>query len=501
MKEKPATTSKFNQLLKTARAQGFVTTDQIKEISADCAEERVMEKKLLEKNVSVQRTADRSSSLKAKSLRRNQEKSHYTDPTWIYLNNLGRVPLMGRGQEVQHAILMRFAQIRLLDEAFKDQSIIESVFRMADQLREGVIECNDVLRIEEDNIKSKSDVEARRESFLKNVELLKKTNRELLDFKERHGNIPAHEIDARKLQELQDLYNDRCQQLRLNSKQIKDILERFKQNLFQKSDCDTLESISYWEEMRNQAKCAIIEANVRLVVSVAKRYTHRGLEISDLIQEGNKGLITAVDNFDYRKGYKFSTYAIWWVRQAMIRAIHEKSKTIHLPANTFDMVTKVEHFIRRWNLQKGTQPTHEEIAEGLKCPVEKVRIAMECAPNPISLDMETGGDDGATIGEYVEDTRCEDPFSRLSLDSLREHISKVLESLDSKERKTVIMRFGLDDGRIKTLNEIGQKLKLTNERVRQIEIKALRKLKQSSRAQELEPWKEDLESMHSDNMF
>jgi RNA polymerase primary sigma factor len=296
---------------------------------------------------------------------------------------------------------------------------------------------------------------------------------------------------AQKITSLEDQYIEKCQQLRLNTRQIKDILQRYRAFLLDNKLDQQLESFTYWESARNQAKCSVIEANVRLVVSIAKRYVHRGMEISDLIQEGNKGLITAVDNFDYHKGYKFSTYAIWWIREAISRAIHEKSKAIHLPASTFDLVNKIEQFSRKWSLQHGEQPSVETIADELKCSIEKVELALECAANPISLDMEMGSSDGSTIGEYIEDARSVDPLNRLSLGDLKEHIGMVLESLDRKERETIIMRFGLDDGRIKTLAEIGAKLKLTNERVRQIEIKALRKLKQSSAVQELESWKED----------
>ena len=418
-------------------------------------------------------------------------KAYYSDPTWIYLNNLGRVPLMTRGQEVQYAILMRFAQFKLLDMAFREKSIIDSVCVLGEELQDGKLECADVLRIEEDRIKNTSEIEDTKEVFLRTINSIKAEHEELIRMES-----SGKELVYRKKQELEkkkERITELCQQLRLNTRRVKDTLEKFKKILAENGSDEDLEYFAYWEDMKNQAKCSIIEANVRLVVSIAKRYTHRGLEISDLIQEGNKGLITAVDNFDYRRGYKFSTYAIWWVRQAITRAIHEKSKTIHLPANTFDLVGKVERFSGDWNLRHGIQPLVEEIAEGLKVSVEKVEIALECAVDPISLDMEINSEDGSTIGEYIEDTRSEDPFMRLSLTSLREHIQKVLESLDPKEKKTVIMRFGLDDGRIKTLGEIGLKLHLTNERVRQIEIKALRKLKQASRAQVLLPWKEDMD--------
>ncbi|MCX7727266.1 MAG: sigma-70 family RNA polymerase sigma factor [Chitinispirillaceae bacterium] len=254
---------------------------------------------------------------------------------------------------------------------------------------------------------------------------------------------------------------------------------------------EKLEEFSHWETMRNQAKCAIIEANVRLVISIAKKYTMRGMEIIDLIQEGNRGLIKAVENFDYRKGYKFSTYATWWIRQAISRAINDKSKAIRIPANTLELVNKVIRLCRKWVIEHGYEPSYEELAEKLGCSVSKVQMALEYAMEPISLDMEIGNDGGSTVGECIEDKKAEDPSLRLSLMHLREQIKEVLNSLSPKEREIIVMRFGLDDGRIKTLKEIGEIFNISRERVRQIETKALSKLKHPSRLRQLMAWKDE----------
>jgi RNA polymerase primary sigma factor len=416
---------------------------------------------------------------------------HYGDPMWQYMNSLRRVPLMDHGHESQHAILMHFAQRNLMGMALREPFVLEAVYRIGDRLRKGEIEPADVLRVQEDQVKDPSRVEELRKAFLDGVAEVKALAAEVGRIKAKAGNSPGEAL-LEKISGIEDQYIERCQQLRLNTRQVRDILSKYRDYIVDKKLDSLIEGFTFWEAERDRWKCAMIEANMRLVVSIAKRYSHRGLEISDLIQEGNKGLITAVENFDYRKGHKFSTYAIWWIRESISRAIHEKSKTIHLPASTFDLVNRIEHFSRKWSLMHGAPPTMEKIAEELKCSEEKIEMALECVSTLVSLDKEVGDDDGATVGEYIEDTHSGDPFNRLSLNNLKECIGMVLESLDYKERETVIMRFGLDDGRIKTLGEIGEKLNLTNERVRQIEIKALRKLKQSSIVQELESWREDI---------
>jgi RNA polymerase primary sigma factor len=412
---------------------------------------------------------------------------HYSDPTWVYLNHLGRVPLMTRGQEVQHAILIRFAQYQMLRKAFCEKEVLETIYRIARRLSEGKMKYTEVLTGDDEFPGADRHKKRTLREFLRTIAKIKK-NRKQLE-KQREKGV-AVKISAEKKELLDEECTELCQQLQLTTHQIRDLIVKYRTILEKLKNQKENETFAYWEEIQNQAKCSMIEANVRLVVSVAKRYIRRGLEISDLIQEGNKGLITAVDNFDYRKGYKLSTYAIWWIRQSILRAIHEKAKTIHIPANAFDCFVKIEKYDRSFYRSCGRHPTVKEIAAHLKCSPQRISTALESSMKLVSLDTQIGNEE-ATVGENLEDRHIEDPFQQLSLADLHRHINHVLESLEPNERQTVIMRFGLDDGCIKTLGEIGKRIKLSNERIRQIEIKALKKLRSASRADELALWRED----------